>query len=100
MTDLQVEQGATAAWVLDITPSASGEADYAYTKIGYRESVRSDYDTVLTVSAVVAGAEVTAAVDTSTLIYPEYLWEVSLFNESGELVQRWRGTLYVLTALP
>lgn len=97
--DLQAEQGETLDWTLNIT--AATAVDHTATlRVGHRESVRSEYTTELTVEATVAGAEVDVSLDTSELGEPEYLWEVSLYTASEELVQRWRGSLYVSSALP
>lgn len=97
--DVQAEQGETSAWTLNIT-AATAVDHSATTRIGHQDSVRSDYTTVLTLEAEVDGAEVSVSVDTTELGEPEYLWEVSLYNASEELVQRWRGLLYVSSALP
>jgi hypothetical protein len=102
--DVQAEQGLSgdtaAAWTLDISSAASGDAETAVLKLGERATVRSDWETIESSgTATIMGAQVSVLLDTVALDASEYLWEVSLLNSNEELVQRWRGLLYVSTAL-
>ena len=101
--DVQAEQGETVDWTLTLSASASGDATSAVLKVAWRRSVRSPWETVTvdgTETADVALGAVHVLLDTSDLdgLAP-YLWEVSAFDSDGELVQRWRGQLFVSSAL-